>query len=709
MTVPPRAQLIVPAALTAAGACAFAPVIPHRALGLTVAAAVVVPTIAVAAFRRGGLLACLAAWPILGLATSLAAGVPGHGLATDALDAPRTLLTGALPVTATQGLLFWLFSVVWWAAYWTARATASTAARALILLAPTLLLAAGTGASVSVSGPATGLATVFAVLAVLALRPASDSIGKGDATRLTFAVVAAVAAAQVTVWVPARARPADPRTAVARPLRTRQMLSPLAQADVWAAGPARPMFRVRSGAAVPLRLTVLDEYDGVEWTSDATYIASGPKLPVAPAVSGNRPDAADINLQHLDTAWLPAPDRPVELSGVPAAADPTDGVLAAPAGRATAGLSYRVISAIPELSRAAAVRATPAAGNSYLPYLRVPGSFPAAMAHDAERITAQAASPYQELLLLQNALRSGYRYDPRATPGRTVGHLAFFYLTSRVGTADQFAATFALMARHLGFPTRLAIGFTAGHPAGGGWSEVYSTDVTVWPEVALRGLGWVPFYPVPAPGHAGRSGIAEPTSRAAMDHELSPRQQAVHPPGAHPRPTPVRRVAAPSPHAGSPWLWIAAAAGLALLAYPLLLWGTGWWVRRRDRSGPPERQITTAWLLSRRELARLDPPGTGARDAREPAGLAGLAALTAEETVQYTCQRLGPQAGETLGELAELVSASVYSARPAHAGDAAAAWSAQRRLHAEVGVAIGRRGRLRRSLQIPWHHTGGRT
>jgi transglutaminase-like putative cysteine protease len=684
------------------------PVIPYRALAPVVVIAIVVPTAAVAAFRRGALLLSLAAWLVLGPATSIAAGVTGESLFADAFNAPRTLLTSALPVTATQGLLLWLFSVVWWAAFWTAQAVASTAARPLTLLAPTLLLAAGTAASVSVPAPATGIAVVFAAAAVFALRPATAGVKADDAVRLTFAIGVAVAAVQVSAWVPARAQPADPRAASARPVRTQQMISPLALTDVWAAGQARPMFRVRSGSALPLRLTVLDDYDGVEWTSDAAYIESGPRLPGASPAPAARPDSAEIELQGLDTAWLPAPDRPVELSGIPAVVDPADGVLAAPPEGAAAGLRYRVLSMVPQLSAAAAFRATPASGVGYARYLEVPGIFPAVMARAAERITARATSPYQELLLLQNALRSGYRYDPRATPGRTVGHLAFFYLTSHVGTADQFAATFALMARHLGFPARLAIGFTEGHPAGGGWSEVSSTDVAVWPEVALRNLGWVPFYPVPAPGHHGSTGIAEPSSRAAIDHVLRSQQQAA---GSHPAAhQPVTgHGAAAAPRAGFSWPWVAV-AGPALFAVLYLVF-TGlarWRARLRDRSRPPDQQIATAWRLSVRELARLRHARPGRLEAPgEPAGVASLAAMTAGEIVTYTRQRLGPRTGETVGELAEIVSRSAFSPRRAEAGDAAAAWSAQRRLRADIGTAIGRRGRLRRSLELPWRKEGG--
>ena len=72
----------------------------------------------------------------------------------------------------------------------------------------------------------------------------------------------------------------------------------------------------------------------------------------------------------------------------------------------------------------------------------------------------------------------------------------------RVGYCEQFAAAFAVMARTLDMPSRVAIGFLA--PKQVGHDEwVYSAhDMHAWPEVYFRGSGWVRFEPTPA----GRTG-----------------------------------------------------------------------------------------------------------------------------------------------------------------------------------------------------------
>ena len=50
-------------------------------------------------------------------------------------------------------------------------------------------------------------------------------------------------------------------------------------------------------------------------------------------------------------------------------------------------------------------------------------------------------------------------------PGRPAGHgnnAIEAFLRHRVGYCEQFAGTYAAMARTLGFPSRLAVGFTSG-------------------------------------------------------------------------------------------------------------------------------------------------------------------------------------------------------------------------------------------------------
>lgn len=81
--------------------------------------------------------------------------------------------------------------------------------------------------------------------------------------------------------------------------------------------------------------------------------------------------------------------------------------------------------------------------------------------------------------------------------------------TAMVGDSEQYASAMALMARSLGLPSRVVLGFLPKNEEGDiseerterhGESttiEFTGNDVTAWVEIKLDGYGWVPFYPTP--------------------------------------------------------------------------------------------------------------------------------------------------------------------------------------------------------------------
>ena len=79
-----------------------------------------------------------------------------------------------------------------------------------------------------------------------------------------------------------------------------------------------------------------------------------------------------------------------------------------------------------------------------------------------------------------------------------------------VGDSEQYASAMALMARELGLPSRVVLGFlpkdedgditnARGKKTSGSGTEITFTgdDITAWVEIKLRNLGWVAFYPTP--------------------------------------------------------------------------------------------------------------------------------------------------------------------------------------------------------------------
>ena len=104
------------------------------------------------------------------------------------------------------------------------------------------------------------------------------------------------------------------------------------------------------------------------------------------------------------------------------------------------------------------------------------------------------------------------------------------FLDERVGYCEQFSATMALMARSLGIPARVVVGFTQGRSEDGRW-VVRGTDAHAWPELWMGSAGWVRFEPTPGAStttrptytveqgapYAGPSAAPSTPSRAAGD------------------------------------------------------------------------------------------------------------------------------------------------------------------------------------------------
>src|SRR5439155_15660686 len=132
-------------------------------------------------------------------------------------------------------------------------------------------------------------------------------------------------------------------------------------------------------------------------------------------------------------------------------------------------------------------------------YLALPPEFPDSVRRLAFQVTATGTSQYEKALLLQDWFRGNFRYDERVNFGEGNGALLRF-LQARRGFCQQFAGTYGAMARAIGLPTRVAVGFTSGHPDDAGVLHVLNRDAHAWPEVYLAGYGWVRFEPTPGRG-----------------------------------------------------------------------------------------------------------------------------------------------------------------------------------------------------------------
>ena len=96
-----------------------------------------------------------------------------------------------------------------------------------------------------------------------------------------------------------------------------------------------------------------------------------------------------------------------------------------------------------------------------------------------------------------------------SVPNSPAGLLAFLK-TSRQGFCQQFAFAMAVLARTIGIPSRIAIGYTAGQAHANGTWVVTTADAHAWPELYFSGAGWLRFEPTPG-GFGGQQTAVEPS------------------------------------------------------------------------------------------------------------------------------------------------------------------------------------------------------
>jgi hypothetical protein len=542
-------------------------------------------------------------------------------LLTDALGngIPR-LLTAMIPVEPTPDTVV-VPIVAAWLAGLTGAEVALRAGRVLLACLPAAVLYGGALYVVGPNADAAGWPTLtFAVLVAIALAaggrprtPVTDGVPASVRTRalvgsgIGVAVVLALIAL-VGPWVGARVAttPVDPRRYVQPPQVDSLDESPLNRISGWALDPEQVLLGVAPGPAPAgkggdrrLRLAVLPDYDGVTWRVGATYRNAGRVLPPAPGLPGGQTEKVrqEITVSGLSGRLLPVVPTPTGVEGARVAYDPGTGTVIRPEGL-TPGLRYTVTSdlQIPDLNLLPG--ADVPSGPEVARYLGVGAAAPEQVQRLAEQLADGNGAPYDRATMIEQFLGEHYRKVADAPSGHAYPNLSFFLFGPRDqggqrGTSEQFAASFALLGRLAGLPTRVVVGFQV--PAGGG--PVTGGDAYAWPEVLFDELGWVAFDPLPQSDDEPRP----------VEEDFRPKPETPPPTSEAPAPTDEPTASEPpavlaaAPAAGTSTLAVAGgvsgavllALGLAAVAVLLLRRSQR---RARLTGGPPDQRITGAWL-----------------------------------------------------------------------------------------------------------------
>src|SRR5262249_18439893 len=133
-------------------------------------------------------------------------------------------------------------------------------------------------------------------------------------------------------------------------------------------------------------------------------------------------------------------------------------------------------------------------------------------------------NPYTKAKALRDYFRgSDFTYDTKVDSFDN-GSAILQFLNDKRGFCVQFASAYAVMARTLGIPARVAVGFTPGERDANGTFHVSSHDAHAWPEIYLNGVGWTHMFD-PTPPRAGVApapGGSELPNEAAVNTTVTP-------------------------------------------------------------------------------------------------------------------------------------------------------------------------------------------
>jgi transglutaminase-like putative cysteine protease len=258
-------------------------------------------------------------------------------------------------------------------------------------------------------------------------------------------------------------------------------LAPLLQSDT-------VVLRVTGPPVERLRGVVLDEYGGGRWTKADVEVLQHVDVPRV------RPDGADVvEVRPIeptrDYLFIPLEARGVATSEGEVLVDSMGGARSVSSGTPP----YVWFRTGP---RDAMRVAAPRTADLLMPHkLRAP------LTAIAKKWAAGARTPAEALAALETHLLEGYAYSLDPQPRSALDPILTFLRVSREGHCEYFASAFVLLARSLGIPARMVLGYRVGehNPY---WSQyvVRKKNAHAWAEAFVSTDGneaWKTFDPTP--------------------------------------------------------------------------------------------------------------------------------------------------------------------------------------------------------------------
>jgi hypothetical protein len=647
------------------------------------------------------------------LVDTLSAGVlPG----SDTIRALREGLThgfsdalgDTLPLRDRQGPLVLITMLSWLCGYVTTDICLRSRLAAVPLVPPIALLGVSLPLTAPIGGPSIAYIAFFVALAFLAvlLRATPDlSANRSEgvveidsrnlvSSRLTIGVPLVLIIALLCPLVAdatSSSDPFDPRELRGDLVANTTVLDPLAEYKaIVSRVPSQSLFRVRLNGATALDVgrlpaITLDTFDGVRWTSSGRFEKQGTTASNEAIESTGLPVSAHIFVGRLPNQFLPTIGAFAHIDRRDVLSDGESGDVFT--RTAIDGSEYDVEGRISSPSPQQIGAAMAATDEGTLHYTDIDAPVPDKIRDLADSITSSTTTAGQGVLLLDEYLRTRHTYDLTAQGGSSFGRLERFLGEDRQGTAEQFATSFALMARVLGYPTRVVLGYRITQEKDGVFiplDEITTAEYHVWAEVKLAGLGWVTVDSTPKAGQV-RPPIQQSQSVATTQPQGGGGAQ--QPREVGPSEAPTTRTT----DSGYAVLLRRVAIGFGLIVLAgVLLAGAVLVLKRlrraRRQTGDPAQRMSGAWDEFTDRLAEL--------------GVDLPASLTPREVSRAATARLGTDTTLPITALSRDLSRAVYAREQPTAAMADSAWELETMFEANLWSSLPRRERVAARLSI---------
>lgn len=370
-----------------------------------------------------------------------------------------------------------------------------------------------------------------------------------------------------------------------------------------------PLVRVQTDDPDPsyLRIAVLNRFSDNEWSSGDR------EVPSSQTADGTMPGlvgvSAQLDRQEYDyelaatrdfrSTWLPTTSQ---VARVTAPGDwrydtSTMDFLASNDDLDTSQLNWSLTGVKIDYDANRLAAAPPVGALVSRDYTDLPNGISPVIHQLATEVTANASTRFEKAVALQQWFRKdgGFTYSTDVNLSNGADDLARFLTKGnggREGYCEQFAAAMAVMARDLGIPARVAVGFLEPDKVGDGQWEDSAHDLHAWPELFFSGSGWVRFEPTP-PGRA--SGVPDyttatinipsetdtPTTGESAENDLPARESNE----AQPRDAENQAQNQAGSGGGFPWVWLGVGLLVVLVVAVVALGPRTVRRRRRDQRG----------------------------------------------------------------------------------------------------------------------------